>query len=155
MSQGWAAGLTLALERMKRSGGELRQIQGEALESVFDYFAGQIFNIAELDVREFLMCTSLLQRMTAETAAELSRDANAANLLEYFYRRRLFTDRYGEPPYSYQFHDLFFAFLLDQLWQAHGTQGMDAPRQQAGQILEQSQRYDEAVTLYQAVADWQ
>ena len=155
MSQGWAAGLTLALERMKRSDGELRPIQGEALESVFNYFAGQIFNTAETDVREFLMRTSLLQRMTAEMAAELSRNANAANLLEYFYRRRLFTDRRGEPPYSYQYHDLFRAFLLDQLRQAHGTQGMDALHQQAGQILEQTQRYDEAFTLYQAAADWQ
>ena len=155
MSQGWAAGLTLALERMKRSDGELRQIQGEALESVFNYFAGQIFNTAELAVREFLMRTSLLQRMTAEMAAEISRNASAANLLEYFYRRRLFTDRRGEPPYSYQYHDLFRAFLLDQLRQAHGTQGMDALRQRAGQILEQTQRHNEAFALYQAASDWE
>ena len=102
MSQGWAAGLTLTLERMKRSDGELRQIQGEALESVFNYFAGQIFNTAELDVREFLMRTSLLQRMTAEMAAELSPNANAAILLEYFYRRRLFTDRRADALATFQ-----------------------------------------------------
>ena len=154
ISKGWAAGLTLALERMKRSGGELRQIQGEALESVFNYFAGQIFNTAEPEVREFLMRTALLQRMTADMAAQLSGNTSAANLLEYFYRRRLFTDRRGEPPYSYQYHDLFRAFLLDQLAQAHATLGLSALRQQAGKILEQAQRHNEAFALYQAASDW-
>ncbi len=154
MSQGWAAGLTLALERMKRSGGELRQIQGEALESVFNYFAGQIFNTAVPEVREFLMRTALLQRMTADMAAELSGNANAANLLDYFYRRRLFTDRRGEPPYSYQYHDLFRAFLLEQLAQAYGSRGLSPLRQQAGKILEHAQRHNEAFALYQAASDW-
>ena len=154
ISKGWAAGLTLALERMKRSGGELRQIQGEALESVFNYFAGQIFNTAEPEVREFLMRTALLQRMTAAMAAELSGNANAANLLDYFYRRRLFTDRRGESPYSYQYHDLFRAFLLDQLAQAYPSHGLSPLRQQAGKILEQAQRHNEAFALYRTASDW-
>ena len=154
MSQGWAAGLTLALERMKRSDGELRPIQGEALESVFNYFAGQILNATEPDVREFLMRTALLQRLTATMAEQISGNTNAANLLEDLYRRRLFTERRGEQPYSYQYHDLFRAFLLVQLQQLHGTQGMDALRQQAGQLLEQAERYDEAFALYRAASDW-
>ena len=155
ISQGWAAGLTLALERMKRSGGEVRQIQGEALESVFNYFAGQIFKVTAPDVGEFLMRTALLQRMTAEMAAELSGNANAESLLEYFYRRRLFTDRRGEPPYSYQYHDLFRAFLLNQLAQVHTATELNDLRQQAGALLEQTQRYDEAFALYQSVSDWE
>ena len=153
-SQGWAAGLTLALERMKRSDRELRPIQGEALESVFNYFAGQIFNTTEPEVREFLMRTALLQRMTAAMAEQLSGNANATNLLEYFYRRRLFTDRRGEPPYSYQYHDLFRAFLLDQLQRAHGSKALNALRQQAGQIFEHALRHEEAFALYRSAADW-
>jgi LuxR family transcriptional regulator, maltose regulon positive regulatory protein len=155
MSQGWAAGLTLALERMKRSDGELRPIQGEALESVFNYFAGQIFNTTEPEVREFLMRTALLQRMTAAMAEQISGNASATDLLENFYRRRLFTERRGELPYSYQYHDLFRAFLLDQLQRAHGSKGLDALRQQAGQIFEQAQRHEEAFALYRSAADWQ
>ena len=155
MSQGWAAGLKLALERMKRSDGELRPIQGEALESVFNYFAGQILNATEPQVREFLMRTALLQRMTAAMAEQISGNGNAANLLENFYRRRLFTERRGESPYSYQYHDLFRAFLLDQLQRTHGSHGLDALRQEAGGILEQSQRYDEAFAVYRAASDWE
>ena len=139
---------------MKRSDGELRHFQGEALESVFNYFAGQIFKTAEPEVREFLMRTALLQRMTADMAADLSGNPNAANLLDYFYRRRLFIDRRGEPPYSYQYHDLFRAFLLDQLAQVFATDGLSALRQQAGMILERAQRYNEAFALYQAASDW-
>src|SRR5262249_25612400 len=53
-SNGWAAGLTLALEQMKRSQSPTRNLEGGALESVFNYFAGQILKTAEPDVREFL-----------------------------------------------------------------------------------------------------
>ena len=93
---GWAAGLTLALEQMKRLGGETRGLEGGALESVFNYFAGQILRTAEPQVREFLLRTSLFQCTTADMAAKISGNPQAARLLEYFYRRRLFTDRRGE-----------------------------------------------------------
>lgn len=155
ISKGWAAGLTLALERMKRSDADARHIQGEALESVFNYFAGQIFKTAEPEVREFLMRSALLQRMTAEMASQLTGNANAGKLLDGFYRRRLFTDRRGGEPYSYQYHDLFRAFLLDQLAQAHGTEKLNELREQAGGLLQETQRYDEAFALYQSAKNWQ
>jgi LuxR family transcriptional regulator, maltose regulon positive regulatory protein len=154
ISKGWAAGLTLALERMKRSDADVRHIQGEALESVFNYFAGQIFKTAEPEVREFLMRSALLQRMTAEMAAQLTGNPNAPKLLDSFYRRRLFTDRRGSEPYSYQYHDLFRAFLLDQLAQAEGSARLNELRQQAGRLLEEAQRYDEAFALYRSASDW-
>ena len=154
MSHGWAAGLTLALERMKRSGGELRHIQGEALESVFNYFAGQIFNTTEPEVREFLMRTALLQPITAAMAERISGKADAANLLENLYRRRLFTDRRGVPPFSFQYHDLFRAFLLDQLAHTYVPINLDELRRQAGAILEEAQRYDGAFAQYRSATDW-
>jgi ATP/maltotriose-dependent transcriptional regulator MalT/DNA-binding SARP family transcriptional activator len=154
ISKGWAAGLTLALERMKRSGGELRHIQGEALESVFNYFAAQIFNSAAPDVREFLMLSALPRNTNADMAAQITGHPNAANLLEYFYRRRLFTDRRGEPPYSYQYHDLFRAFLLDQLTRNYAPATLGAQRRRAGEILEKALRHNEAVALYEAASDW-
>jgi ATP/maltotriose-dependent transcriptional regulator MalT len=141
---GWAAGLTLALERMKRSDGPAGTLQGAALESVFNYFAGQILNTAEPAVREFLLRTALFARTTAQTAADLSGNPQAARLLEYFYRRRLFTDRRGEPPYSYQYHDLFRAFLLDQLEHSRPRQAVDALR--CYQALD---RRTEAIGTYQ------
>jgi LuxR family transcriptional regulator, maltose regulon positive regulatory protein len=153
ISKGWAAGLTLALERMKRSDTDVKQIQGEALESVFNYFAGQIFKSAEPNVREFLMRTALFQRLNAAMAARLSSNADAANLLDYFYRRRLFTDRRGEAPYSYQYHDLFRAFLLDQLSRTPVAE-LNALRLRAGEILEDEGRFDEAFLLYASAAEW-
>jgi DNA-binding SARP family transcriptional activator len=152
---GLATGLTLALERMKRSDGPAGTLQGAALESVFNYFAGQILNTAEPAVREFLLRTALFARTTAQTAADLSGNPQAARLLEYFYRRRLFTDRRGEPPYSYQYHDLFRAFLLDQLEHSRPRQAVDALRRQAGAILEADQRHEEAFALYRSAGDWQ
>lgn len=153
-SNGWAAGLTLALEQMKRLGGQSRALRGAALESVFNYFAGQILKTAAPDVQEFLLRTALLPRTTAEMAAALSGNAQAARLLDYFYRRRLFTDRRGEPPYNYQYHDLFRAFLLERLRGSRSADALDALQRKAGTILADAQRHDEAFALYRSAADW-
>jgi ATP/maltotriose-dependent transcriptional regulator MalT/DNA-binding SARP family transcriptional activator len=154
-SNGWAAGLTLALEQMKRLDRPVLNLQGGALESVFNYFAGQILNTAEPEVREFLFRTALLPRTTADMALAISGNTQSARLLEYFFRRRLFTDRRGEQPYSYQYHDLFRAFLLDQLERSRASEEVNALRRDAGAILEATQRHEEAFALYQSASDWE
>ena len=59
-SDGWIAGVTLMLERL-RGGGSLEALhQAEALETVFDYFAGLIFDDASDEAREVLMKTAFL-----------------------------------------------------------------------------------------------
>lgn len=154
-SQGWAAGLTLALERAKRSREGPQALQAEALESMFNYFLGQIFQTVEPEVRELLMRTAILKRVTPAQAVQLSGNANAACILESFYRRRLFTDRRGIQPYSYQYHDLFRAFLLDRLEQLYTPLGLRELRQRAASALESVQHYDEAFHLYREAQDWQ
>ena len=58
MCGGWAAGFTLMRERLRRTG-EVNRL-GEALprETVFDYFATQIFDDASPETRETLVRTS-------------------------------------------------------------------------------------------------
>lgn len=153
-SDGWAAGLTLALERMKRADGGGHGLRGDALESVFNYFAGQVFNSTDAQTQEFLMRTALLPRTTVDMAQALTGNALSGRLLDSFYRRRLFTDRRGGYPYSYQYHDLFRAFLLDKLAGTRTRGEVDDLRRHAGSLLEGVQRYDEAVLLYQSAGDW-
>lgn len=154
-SSGWAAGFTLALEQIKRSGSPTGNLRDGALESVFNYFAGQILKTAEPEVCEFLFRTALLPRTTVDMALEISGNIQAARLLEHFYRCRLFTDRRGERPYSYQYHDLFRAFLLDQLERTRSSEELHRLRRQAGAILEAAQRCDEAFSMYRSAGDWE
>lgn len=153
-SQGWAAGLTLALERVRRMEAPPQEFQSEAFESVFNYFAGQIFRTVEPEVREFLMRTALLRRLDADVARQLTGNVNAAGILEDFYRRRMFTDRRGGKPYSYQYHDLFRAFLLHQLERVYTPVGLNELRQRAGHVLAQADRHEEAFHLLRDACDW-
>jgi ATP/maltotriose-dependent transcriptional regulator MalT/DNA-binding SARP family transcriptional activator len=148
---GWAAGLTLTLEGLKRVSSGHTSIDGEALESVFNYFAGQIMKGAAPQTEELLVRTALLPRMTAAMAEQLTGNSAAAGLLEQFYRRRLFTDRRGS---VYQYHDLFRAFLLQQFTQTYTEVGQRKLYQQAGQVLEDASEFEDAHRLYRAAHDW-
>jgi LuxR family maltose regulon positive regulatory protein len=154
MSGGWAAGWTLSLERAKRLGPQVEHIQGQALESIFSYFSGQIFKTSVPETREFLIRTALLPRMTVAIAEKQSGSLHAGELLDGLYRRQLFTDRRGIKPYSYQYHDLFRAFLLDQLERVYTPAGMNELRQRAGKLLEETGQVDDAFHLYRAATDW-
>lgn len=154
MSGGWAAGWTLSLERAKRLGPQADHLQGEALESIFSYFSGQIFKTSAPETREFLIRTALLPGMTVAIAEKLSGSSHAGELLDGLYRRQLFTDRRGTKPYSYQYHDLFRAFLLDQLERVYTPAGMNELRQRAGKLLEETGQVDDAFHLYRAAQDW-
>jgi LuxR family maltose regulon positive regulatory protein len=154
MSGGWAAGWTLSLERARRLGPQAEHIQGEALESIFSYFSGQIFRTSAPETREFLIRTALLPRMTVAIAEKLSDSSHAGELLDGLYRRQLFTDRRGTKPSSYQYHDLFRAFLLDQLERVYTPAGLNELRQRAGKLLEETGQVDDALHLYHAAQDW-
>jgi len=154
ISGGWAAGLTLSLERFKRSGGKAHHVQGEALESIFNYFSGQIFNTSSPETREFLIRTALLPRMTINMAEKLSGNPHAGDLLDYLYRRRLFTNRLGLKPFRYEYHDLFRAFLLDHLEKIYTPAGIDELRQRAAKVCEEVGQVEDAFPLLQMAHDW-
>jgi LuxR family maltose regulon positive regulatory protein len=81
-SGGWAAGLTLLTERLRR-GGSIEQIDApESLQDVFSYFAGQLFDRAPEDRRVLLMQLSYLPSVTEQQAEWLSGQPGAGRLLE-------------------------------------------------------------------------
>jgi LuxR family transcriptional regulator, maltose regulon positive regulatory protein len=110
-SQGWAAGITLMLERLGHFDGKSEELPTETRESVFNYFASLIFDQASQETRHILLSIAFLPRVTPTLAYELSSRAEAPTLLEDLYRRRMFTDRRPGTEPVYQFHALFLEFL--------------------------------------------
>lgn len=92
-SDGWAAGLTLMLERLKRNVIVPEAVAAETREAVFNYFAGVIFDRLPAQTQHVCLTTALLPQITASGAELLSGLTQAARLLETLYRDRLFTDR--------------------------------------------------------------
>ena len=125
-SEGWAAGLTLMLERMARTGDVPEAIEADTREALFTYFAGTLFDKQPADTRQVLLRTAYLPQVTPSLAESLTGNPNAGRLLEHLHRRHLFTHRRrfgstrsaarrGEAQADeaiYEYHALFRDFLF-------------------------------------------
>jgi LuxR family transcriptional regulator, maltose regulon positive regulatory protein len=155
-SDGWAAGIVLMREHLARAEGEAPEaLLPEGKEAVFQYFTGEIFGRARPDNQRVLMLAALLPTVSASDAEAMSGNREAALVLDYVYRRHLFTDRRrsGSEP-VYVFHALFREFLLDQgrrrLTRDERQQALDRA---AGQLVSRGE-FDAAAALYIEAQAW-
>jgi LuxR family transcriptional regulator, maltose regulon positive regulatory protein len=117
--QGWAAGLTLMLDSVGRTGRAISPAPGR----LFDFFATQVLQGIPNAGQRTLMIVALPMRVSAVLASELSQDPGAPDLLETLYRRQLFTYRSGDSIRGYHFHALFRDFLLARARRELGDAG--------------------------------
>ena len=167
-SEGWAAGLTLMLERIARTGDVPEAIEAETREAVFNYFAGTLFDKQPADTRQVLLRTAFLPQITPSLAESLTGNPNAGKLLEHLHRRHLFTyrRRLGPPraqvkkrgsepdEAAYEYHALFRDFLLAKAQEEYTRAGLHRLLEETAQLLETIERDEDAVALYRAAEDW-
>jgi LuxR family maltose regulon positive regulatory protein len=153
-SDGWAAGLTLMLERLRRSGVSSNEVEAQSHEAVFNYFAAQILDTASAEERETLLKTSIFPSFTLDIACRISGNADAKNLLDQFCQRHLFTYRRGIVEPRYQYHDLFRDFLRRQLLAVSSEEAWRGLLRRAVELLLSSDQQDQAFPLAVQGADW-
>ncbi len=155
-SDGWAAGIVLMREHLARADSDAPEaLLPEGKEAVFQYFTGEIFGRARAENQRVLMLAALLPSVSAADAQAVSGNPEAALVLDYVYRRHLFTDRrrIGAEP-VYQFHGLFREFLL-----AEGRRRLPPEDRQAaldraaGQLVSRGD-FDAAAALYIEAKAW-
>lgn len=151
---GWAAGLVLLREHLRRAGEGAGTLNSASREAVFDYFAGEIFAGVPPDQQRMLIITALLPHVPAALAEEITGNPQAGKVLDQLRRRNLFVSRrVGSPP-EYEFHALFREFLL-----ARGRTLLSADERRgyvrrAAESLEAQQRFEDAFSLYRQGEDW-
>src|SRR5450631_819215 len=153
-SGGWAAGLVLMVEHARRLGPHKDSPLSESQEAVFAYFAGEIFSHAAPESQRLLMLTAALPRVTLKLAEAISGNRGADKLLDYLYRRHLFTDRRHGSEINYQYHALFRAFLRARAAENLSLAERDAVASLAGRLLEADGHAEDAVIMYLESADW-
>ena len=150
---GWATGLTLLLAGRKQPKEAALSI-APCRESVFNYFAAEIFQHLPDTFQTILLRTAFLSSITENSAIEISANKSAPEVLYHLYRQRYFTDRRCEGKISYVFHALFREFLLkrgrETLCVAQRTQLAD----HAARLLELDGHTEEAAALYIESATW-
>jgi len=155
LSDGWAAGVALSLQRAEQlQPGKSHGDGVEGLEDFFGFFAHQVLEALPKPLQEFLTATSLLPSMTAKMADRLTGRGDSEAVLEELYLRGLFTDRRATQPPAYQYHDLFREFLSRRLEQVVDADALAARMRAAGSLLEEAGQPDHAIRLYLRARDW-
>jgi LuxR family maltose regulon positive regulatory protein len=107
-TEGWPAGLQLALNVLRGAPGALIAGTSPLIDrQVFDFLAAEVLDRLPRDLREFLIVTSLLPELTAARCAALTGDARAAEHLDAIERAGLFVTTLAGPETILRLHDLF------------------------------------------------
>jgi DNA-binding SARP family transcriptional activator len=153
-SQGWAAGITLMLERLGSFGGKEQKLPSETRESVFNYFANLIFDQTSEATRHVLLSVAFLPRVTVPLAESLSGSRHAGSVLEDLYRRRMFTDRRPGAEHVYYFHTLFIDFLRARALQTLSPDALGALLEGTALALEKAGDVDDAIEVWRTANNW-
>jgi len=152
-SDGWAAGLILMRESASRGESMLDARRPATPEALFAYFAGQVFNRIPAASQRVLMLCAVPARVTRPIAAALTGEPDAGRLLEYGYRRHLFTARRDGAEPAYEFHALFREFLLARAASAFTPAELGGYRRRAAELLEADGAAEGVFELYWDAGD--
>ena len=118
-TEGWAAGLRLAaisLSTHPDPGQFVKELMAED-SPLICYLVDEVLNVQPPQVREVLLSTCLLEHFTADAAAELTGDEQAAGILASLARTNAFVQPIGCGWYRY--HTLFAEMLRLKLRYEH------------------------------------
>ncbi len=147
-TEGWAAGIILMLERARLQGTVTGSSPGTRYDRVFDYFAGEIFDKADVAVQDFLLKTAFLPTLSISLAEKFTGVGNAGQILSMLNRHNYFTERLSGSGEDYQFHPLFRQFLLNRSKMKYAFDELAAIRKEAARLMEQLGQTEDAARLY-------
>ena len=129
-TEGWIAGLLLAaLSGAGDRGGEPDLLGGDD-RYIFDYLAEEVIQRQPGDIRQFLMNTAVLQRMSGDLARTLA--GEGLEMLERLVASNLFTIPLDNRRAWYRYHHLFGEFLATRLRELDPDRWREQHRAAAG-----------------------
>ncbi len=152
-TDGWVAGLTLMLERLRR-GIDGASMEAESHQTVFNYFTSQIFEEASIENQLTMLKTSLFATFSAELARDITGHRDAPRLLDYLCDRQLFTYRRGGAQPRYQYHDLFRDFLRKRATAHFRADDFRSLLIRAAELIEAQGGAEEAFALLIEAGEW-
>lgn len=159
-TEGWISGLQLAAISLKQSRNITESIEEfKGHHHISDYLLEEVFSQLPIQLRDFLLETSILQRLNASICEAVTGYANSQEQLEKIERMNLFIIPLDDQRGWYRYHHLLSDFLQQQLLrnapvkkrQAHirAAQWLESRglEQEAVEHFLQGQQYNDAVRL--------
>ncbi len=153
-TEGWAAGLRLAAIPMGTHPDPDQFVKELITEdsALTGYLVEEVLNTQPPEVREVLLCTSILQQVSAEAASELVGSEQAAGVLPALARANTFIQPIGRGWYRY--HTLFAEVLRLKLRRDYPERMPDLHRR-AARLYERNGSLLDAVRHAAEAGDWQ
>ena len=116
-TEGWAASLQLAglsLQQQQDAGAFVATFSGQD-QQVVAYLLEEVLAGQSAEIREFLLATSFLPRLTASLCNEVTGRSDSHALLTHIQQHNLFLESLDSRGEWYRYHQLFAEFLQSQL----------------------------------------
>lgn len=141
-TEGWVAGVKLALLAAVESRDGIGDFNGSHIE-VARYLGASVLQEQPVEIREFLLASSVVERMTAELCNKLLGITHGQSLLEQLERAQLFIQPLDSHGHWYRYHTLFLDFLRSCL--RHDMARLSQLNELASRWYAEHQLYEEAV----------
>jgi LuxR family maltose regulon positive regulatory protein len=153
--EGWAAGLQLARLWLKRSSGE-QSLSSDVLsgrsQDLGRYLAEQVLLSLDEDLQDFLLQTSILERINGEVANAITGGRDGWDKLELIHQLNLFLMPIDQDGQWFRYHTLFAEFLRERLRRAAHLDRTECHRRAAKWFAEEG-LYREAFNQARLVGD--
>jgi DNA-binding SARP family transcriptional activator len=154
-TQGWPAGLVLLLARSPGQNALDASADFAAPQLVFDYLAGEILDKSDARIRDLLLGTAYLPKMTGDMARALTGREDADATLAEIYRNNYFTTlTQASPEPVYQCHPLLREFLLSRARETLSKEARLDLQRRSAEVLEGAGSLAEAAVLLRGIDDW-
>lgn len=154
-TKGWAAGLALILEAIRKGAFDYKQLRSIGMDAIFEYFASEILEGLDEDTRDFLLKSAILPVMNPQMAGQLTDNSNAGRILSDLSHNNCFTERHFHANPVYQYHPLFREFLLSKAKDSFGDEEFTMLQKKAALILYEAKRLKDAFELFRDCAEWE
>ena len=116
-TEGWIAGLQLVslILKDKRHEKNLMQIISGNFRDIMDYLADDVFTLQSQEIQNFLLKSSVLDRMNTEVCNRMMDIHNSREIFEELEDKNLFITPLDEENGWYRYHHLFQDFLRARL----------------------------------------
>lgn len=155
-TEGWAAGLRLAAIALTSEPDPARFISDAARTEavVSDYLVREVIERQLPELQEFLLRTSVADRLTAELAETLSGDRDARDRLELLERGGVFLTAVDDTRTMFRYHALFGALLRARLRAQRPVEAQDLARRAATWFADHDMPLEAEVHARRA-GDWE
>ena len=153
LTNGWVTGLVLMLDQIyEQSLPEQSDFTDNQV--IFDYFAGEIFQRCDHDLKDFMLKISLLPSITPAIASAIADAPRAGKILNELARKNCFIQKQSGSKVSYRFQPLFREFLIEQAQVALGKYEILDIQRKAATMLAEAGEAEQAILLFQEIEDW-